>query len=196
MDIIKDLIYELNDKYFETIKVVSNKIVKFRVISNNLVTKEIYLEKVYDYIDLVCLLNKLDVNKNEYIKLYVDTLYNCLNIKTIKDSRADKYYCKFKKLKESISKNNCKDIDDLRDYTRLFNCLYLEGLKDKEVKDFDFSISYERLSISNNEFIKSPKKEIIAFGKNVNNPSSKILFSYFINNLIYLSMLSKMEGDK
>lgn len=67
MDIIKELLEEVNGSYFEELKDSTASILKFRVLDVKEVDKNVFLEKVYDYLDAVDIKNNINVKKAEYL---------------------------------------------------------------------------------------------------------------------------------
>ena len=69
MDIIKELLEEVNGSYFEELKVSTASILKFRVLDIKEVDKNVFLEKVYDYLDAVDIKNNINVKKAAYLSM-------------------------------------------------------------------------------------------------------------------------------
>ena len=59
MDIIKELFEEINDDNFLKFKILASNIIKFVVLKQEDITRNIYLEKIYDYLDTVNIKNKI-----------------------------------------------------------------------------------------------------------------------------------------
>lgn len=200
MDIIKSLFNGIDEEHYIKLKELSSGILRFRVIDEEDVPREFYLEKIYDYLDAVNIKNSINPRKYEYVAIYVDSLLALIDNKVVKGSRAEKYLKKAKTIESKIKANveNCAEL--LKDFTRIFVSLYLECIKtDKPLEDFDFSLSYDAL-LKVIEGIKTEKKSGMPWEKekkvlDIRNRYSKMTYNLFFLEMIYLNMLSVQEDE-
>ncbi len=199
MDVVYEVYDDLNDEYFKKLKELTGKIIKFRVLKDEQITKEIYLEKIYDYLYVVDFKNNINTSKNEYLSVYVNALMGLIDSKKIvKGSRSEKYYKKAKSILDAI-KSSEKIEDDLKDFTRIFTSLFIAGLHNKEITNMDFILSYDHL-LETIEEIKKMKKSKILRGKeeslvDLKDRYSKMTYVLFFYQLIYLSALSAIAEE-
>lgn len=199
MDVVYEVYDDLNDEYFKKLKELTGKIIKFRVLKDEQITKEIYLEKIYDYLYVVDFKNNINTSKNEYLSVYVNALMGLIDSKKIvKGSRSEKYYKKAKSILDTI-KSSEKIEDDLKDFTRIFTSLFIAGLHNKEITNMDFILSYDHL-LETIEEIKKMKKLKILRGKeeslvDLKDRYSKMTYVLFFYQLIYLSALSAIAEE-
>lgn len=195
MDVIKSLFNGINDEYYKKLNGLSSKILRFRVINEEDVTRDFYLEKIYDYLDTVNIKNSINPRKYEYVSIYVDSLLALIDNKIVKGSRAEKYLKKAKTIETKIKNDEEHCAELLKDFTRIFVSLYLECLKsDNPLDDFDFSLSYDAL-LKVIEGMKCEKKQGMLWEKekkvlNIKNRYSKMTYTLFFLEIIYLNMLS------
>lgn len=200
MDVIKSLFNGINDEYYKKLNGLSSKILRFRVINEEDVTRDFYLEKIYDYLDTVNIKNSINPRKYEYVSIYVDSLLALIDNKIVKGSRAEKYLKKAKTIETKIKNDEEHCAELLKDFTRIFVSLYLECLKsDNPLDDFDFSLSYDAL-LKVIEGMKCEKKQGMLWEKekkvlNIKNRYSKMTYTLFFLEIIYLNMLSMQEGE-
>lgn len=200
MDVIKQLFDGIDDEHYEKLKKLSSGILRFRVIDEKDVSRDFYLEKIYDYLDTVNIKNSINPRKCEYVSIYVDSLLALIDNKVVKGSRAEKYLKKAKSIESRIKGNEESCAELLKDFTRIFVSLYLEGIKsDKPLENFDFSLSYDALQKAI-EGMKSEKKAGLLWEKekmviNIRNRYSKMTYNLFFLEMIYLNMLSIQEGE-
>ena len=144
MDVVRNIFDEINDKYYEELKKLSSRILRFRVVDEKEVTRDFFLEKIYDYLDAVNIKNSINPRKYEYVSIYMESLLSLIDNKVVKGSRAEKYLKKAKSIESKIKVNqeNCAEL--LKDFTRIFVSLYLECIKsEKPLEDFEFCLSYD-----------------------------------------------------
>ena len=200
MDVIKQLFDGIDDEHYEKFKELTSGILKFRVIDEKEVSRDFYLEKIYDYLDAVNIKNSINPRKCEYVSIYVDSLLALIDNKVVKGSRAEKYLKKAKSIESKIKSNeeNCAEL--LKDFTRIFVSLYLECIKsNKPLEDLDFTLSYNALEKAV-EGMKTEKKSGLLWEKekmviNIRNRYSKMTYNLFFLEMIYLNMLSIQEGE-
>ena len=200
MDVIKQLFDGIDDEHYEKLKKLSSRILRFRVIDENDVSRDFYLEKIYDYLDTVNIKNSINPRKYEYVSIYVDSLLALIDNKVVKGSRAEKYLKKAKSIESRIKGNEESCAELLKDFTRIFVSLYLECIKsDKPLENFDFTLSYDALQKAI-EGMKLEKKAGLLCKKekmviNIRNRYSKMTYNLFFLEMIYLNMLSIQEGE-
>lgn len=200
MDVIKQLFDGIDDEHYEKLKKLSSRILRFRVIDENDVSRDFYLEKIYDYLDTVNIKNSINPRKYEYVSIYVDSLLALIDNKVVKGSRAEKYLKKAKSIESRIKGNEESCAELLKDFTRIFVSLYLECIKsDKPLENFDFTLSYDALQKAI-EGMKLEKKAGLLWEKekmviNIRNRYSKMTYNLFFLEMIYLNMLSIQEGE-
>lgn len=147
MDMIRELFDDVSDEYFDELKKLTTKMLKFRVIEEKDITRSVYLEKVYDYLEVVNMRNGINPRKHEYVSVYIDSLLTLLDHKVGKGSRAEKYLKKAKSIESKIKANENECAELLKDFTRIFVSLYVKCLESNEpLNDFDFALSKENLS--------------------------------------------------
>ena len=97
-----------------------------RVVDEKEVTRDFFLEKIYDYLDAVNIKNSINPRKYEYVSIYMESLLSLIDNKVVKGSRAEKYLkkAKFIESKIKVNQENCAEL--LKDFTRIFVSLYLE----------------------------------------------------------------------
>ena len=192
MDFINHIFKEINDNYFVYLKETTKNTIRFKVLSDEEITRNVYLEKLYDYLTTVNIKNNIDADKKEYISVYVNNLYSLMNKNTAKKSREEKYILKAKKLMNQLK----KDPDNeslLKDYTRIFVSIY-----SSQGNRFSFDISLDRLNktidgIKNekeNFFIFKGKDKIIELNRH-----EKMQYIIVLMTLVYLAILSEAEAS-
>ena len=101
MDFINHIFKEINDNYYVYLREITKNTVRFKVLSNEEITRNVYLEKLYDYLATVNVKNNIDADKKEYISVYMNSLYSLMNKNIAKKSREEKYILKAKKLMQA-----------------------------------------------------------------------------------------------
>lgn len=200
MDVVRNIFDEINDKYYEELKKLSSRILRFRVVDEKEVTRDFFLEKIYDYLDAVNIKNSINPRKYEYVSIYMESLLSLIDNKVVKGSRAEKYLKKAKSIESKIKVNqeNCAEL--LKDFTRIFVSLYLECIKsEKPLEDFEFCLSYD-VFLKVIDGMKAEKKPGLLWEKeknviNIRNRYSKMTYNLFFLEMIYLNMLSIQEGE-
>ena len=193
MDFINHIFKEINDNYYVVyLREITKKTVRFKVLSNEEITRNVYLEKLYDYLTTVNIKNNIDADKKEYISVYVNNLYSLMNKNIEKKSREEKYILKAKKLMNQLK----KDPDDeslLKDYTRIFVSIY-----SSQGNRFSFDISLDRLN-KTIDGIKNEKENFFIFkGKDKIselNRYEKMQYIIVLMTLVYLAILSEAEAS-
>lgn len=200
MDVVRNIFDEINDKYYEELKKLSSKILRFRVVDEKEVTRGFFLEKIYDYLDAVNIKNSINPRKYEYVSIYMESLLALIDNKVVKGSRAEKYLKKAKSIesKMKVNQENCAEL--LKDFTRIFVSLYLECIKsEKPLEDFEFCLSYDDF-LKVIDGMKAEKKPGLLWKKeknviNIRNRYSKMTYNLFFLEMIYLNILSIQEGE-
>ena len=200
MDVVRNIFDEINDKYYEELKKLSSKILRFRVVDEKEVTRGFFLEKIYDYLDAVNIKNSINPRKYEFVSIYMESLLALIDNKLVKGSRADKYLKKAKSIesKMKVNQENCAEL--LKDFTRIFVSLYLECIKsEKPLEDFEFCLSYDDF-LKVIDGMKAEKKPGLLWEKeknviNIRNRYSKMTYNLFFLEMIYLNILSIQEGE-
>lgn len=192
MDFINHIFKEINDNYFVYLKETTKNTIRFKVLSDEEITRNVYLEKLYDYLTTVNIKNNIDADKKEYISVYVNNLYSLMNKNTAKKSREEKYILKAKKLMNQLK----KDPDNeslLKDYTRIFVSIY-----SSQGNRFSFDISLDRLN-KTIDGIKNEKENFFIFkGKDKIselNRYEKMQYIIVLMTLVYLAILSEAEAS-
>lgn len=191
MDFINHIFKEINDNYFVYLKETTKNTIRFKVLSDEEITRNVYLEKLYDYLTTVNIKNNIDADKKEYISVYVNNLYSLMNKNIAKKSREEKYILKAKKLINQLK----KDPDNeslLKDYTRIFVSIYSSKVR------FSFDISLDRLN-KTIDGIKNEKENFFIFkGKDKIselNRYEKMQYIIVLMTLVYLAILSEAEAS-
>lgn len=190
MDFINHIFKEINDNYFVYLKETTKNTIRFKVLSDEEITRNVYLEKLYDYLTTVNIKNNIDADKKEYISVYVNNLYSLMNKNIVKKSREEKYILKAKKLMNQLK----KDPDNeslLKDYTRIFVSIY-----SSQGNRFSFDISLDRLN-KTIDGIKNEKENFFIFkGKDKIselNRYEKMQYIIVLMTLVYLAIISETE---
>ena len=190
MDFINHIFKEINDNYYVYLREITKNTVRFKVLSNEEITRNVYLEKLYDYLATVNVKNNIDADKKEYISVYMNSLYSLMNKNIAKKSREEKYILKAKKLMNQLK----KDPDNepvLKDFTRIFVSIY-----SSQDNKFSFDISLDRLN-KTIDGIKNEKENFFIFkGKDKIselNRYEKMQYIIVLMTLVYLAIISETE---
>lgn len=199
MDIIKQLFDDIDGEKYEEFKELTLDILKFRVVEEKDITREFYLEKIYDYLEVVNIKNDINPRKYSYVSIYIDTLLALIDNKVVKGSRVEKYLKKAKSIKTKIKENESNCCELLKDFTRIFVGLYLKNIESNEpLDDFDFFLSYDNLLKVINGLKNEKKTDILRKETkilNVKDRYSKMTYILFFLEMIYLNMLSVQEME-
>lgn len=156
MDFINHIFKEINDNYYVYLREITKNTVRFKVLSNEEITRNVYLEKLYDYLATVNVKNNIDADKKEYISVYMNSLYSLMNKNIAKKSREEKYILKAKKLMNQLKKDPDNE-SVLKDFTRIFVSIY-----SSQDNKFSFDISLDRLN-KTIDGIKNEKENFFIF---------------------------------
>ena len=193
---IIEVLLNLKDESYSEFVDFSKEVITFNYIEKDKVTKNIFIEKFYDYIETCYIKNNYD--ENDLAKVYVDYLSSAIALKVNKKSREEIYLNKLKDLAKYIKKEKEIDISSLEDFTRVFVALYCVQIKmDKEL---DFNLSKDRLD-KTIKGLKESKTYKNLFLKNqdftnMNVKYNKLVIINLLLELLYLDMLDKKpESD-
>ena len=190
MDFINHIFKEINDNYYVYLREITKNTVRFKVLSNEEITRNVYLEKLYDYLATVNVNNNIDADKKEYISVYMNSLYSLMNKNIAKKSREEKYILKAKKLMNQLKKDPDNE-SVLKDFTRIFVSIY-----SSQDNKFSFDISLDRLN-KTIDGIKNEKENFFIFkGKDKIselNRYEKMQYIIVLMTLVYLAIISETE---
>lgn len=193
---IIEVLLNLKDESYKEFVNFSKEVITFNYIEKDEITKNIFIEKFYDYIETCYIKNNYD--ENDLAKVYVDYLSSAIALKVNKKSREEIYLNKLKDLAKYIKKEKEIDISSLEDFTRVFVALYCVQIKmDKEL---DFNLSKDRLD-KTIKGLKESKTYKNLFLKNqdftnMNVKYNKLIVINLLLELLYLDMLDKKpESD-
>lgn len=190
MDFINHIFKEINDNYYVYLREITKNTVRFKVLSNEEITRNVYLEKLYDYLATVNVKNNIDADKKEYISVYMNSLYSLMNKNIAKKSREEKYILKAKKLMNQLKKDPDNE-SVLKDFTRIFVSIY-----SSQDNKFSFDISLDRLN-KTIDGIKNEKENFFIFkGKDKIsglNRYEKMQYIIVLMTLVYLAIISETE---
>ena len=193
---IIEVLLNLKDESYSEFVDFSKEVITFNYIEKDKVTKNIFIEKFYDYIETCYIKNNYD--ENDLAKVYVDYLSSAIALKVNKESREEIYLNKLKDLAKYIKKEKEIDISSLEDFTRVFVALYCVQIKmdkeldfnlykdrlDKTIKGLKESKTYKNLFLKNQDFT------------NMNVKYNKLVIINLLLELLYLDMLDKKpESD-
>lgn len=191
MNVIYELYKELDDQRFLQFRKMTEQIIVFRVIKDEDITRDIFLEKLYDYIDIVNRENHINTSKMEYLSIYSKTLLFLVEKGIEKNSREEKYLARAKDIEKQLKSKEGNKVEMLKDLTRIFVCLYrtLKG------NDFSFKIYETDLENTVNMFIDE-KGDKSLFRKekkliNENDRYGEMQYVLVMFELIFLSILSE-----
>ena len=190
MDFINHIFKEINDNYYVYLREITKNTVRFKVLSTEEITRNVYLEKLYDYLATVNVNNNIDADKKEYISVYMNSLYSLMNKNIAKKSREEKYILKAKKLMNQLKKDPDNE-SVLKDFTRIFVSIY-----SSQDNKFSFDISLDRLN-KTIDGIKNEKENFFIFkGKDKIselNRYEKMQYIIVLMTLVYLAIISETE---
>lgn len=190
MDFINHIFKEINDNYYVYLREITKNTVRFKVLSNEEITRNVYLEKLYDYLATVNVKNNIDADKKEYISVYMNSLYSLMNKNIAKKSREEKYILKAKKLMNQLKKDPDNE-SVLKDFTRIFVSIY-----SSQDNKFSFDVSLDRLN-KTIDGIKNEKENFFIFkGKDKIselNRYEKMQYIIVLMTLVYLAIISETE---
>lgn len=191
MNVIYELYKELDDQRFLQFRKMTEQIIFFRVIKDEDITRDIFLEKLYDYIDLVNRENHINTSKMEYLSIYSKTLLSLVEKGIEKNSREEKYLARAKDIEKQFKSKEGNKVELLKDLTRIFVCLY----RTAKGNDFSFKIYETDLEkIVNMLSDEKGDKSLFRKGKkliNENDRYGEMQYVLVMFELIFLSILSE-----
>ena len=142
------LVSSINEEYIEYIaKILKDYLLFFYVKPEN-VTKELLIEKTYDYIESFLIKNEKMPDK--LLRMYCDDLYKKANSNIAKGSRAEQYLQKANILREKVRKEkkySTQTISDVKDFSRICLCL-ISSPKNQDGKISNLDFAYDKLKIT------------------------------------------------
>jgi len=142
------LISNINEEYIEYIaKVLKDYLLFFYVKPEN-VSKELLIEKTYDYIETFLI--KSEKTPDKLLRMYCDDLYKKADNNITKGSRAEQYLQKANNIREKIRKEKeygDQTISDIKDFSRICFCL-LSSPKNQDGKISNLDFAYNELKIT------------------------------------------------
>ena len=147
------LIYELSDTSFCELKERVDDYLSFYFIDDSeLVTKDMFLEKLGDYLKQFEV-NNFRVTDKKFSEIYYDELASLIKDRTAPSGKANEFYSKFQKLlnaREACENNTF--YSNLEDFTKIFLTIYSKFIENREkVQKIDFLVSeidYDKLTES------------------------------------------------
>lgn len=120
---------------------LNNKYITFTFIKGD-VTKEVFIEKLNDY--LVQIMLKNNGSFDDLIKSYTNDMKSLVKSKLTGDSRASKYY----DLANAKIDYKSLNTDEIVDFSRIILCMYNAIIKNKhkDINNFDLSLNNIKLS--------------------------------------------------
>ena len=118
MNIIEELFNDLDDQRFQQLQKLTENIIVFRVIKQEDVRRDIFLEKLYDYIDIVNRENNINTRKMEYLTIYAKSLLSLVDKGIEKNSREEKYLLRAKEIEKGLRVKDSDKVELLKDITR------------------------------------------------------------------------------
>ena len=103
MNIIEALFNDLDDQRFQQFRKLTENTIVFRVLKEEEITRNIFLEKLYDYIDIVNRENNINTRKMEYLIIYAKSLLSLIDKGIEKNSREEKYLFRAKEIEKNES---------------------------------------------------------------------------------------------
>ena len=192
---IRKIINELDETEFLDLKHQTDGIIKYYFSDVDLVSKEQYCEKVYDYIDTFLLTHRYKLH--DLMNIYTRDLLSLLNAPDKKlGKRASRYYLKAKDLSKQL-KVDTSNLSLIEDFTRCFASLYMAQMKNRKVLDSDFSFYLRDFDIEYIcEDIASLKDLHVVSGPDLlKKRYSNKSFCSFIMFVVFSSILNKNVED-
>lgn len=191
MNVIYELYKELDDQRFLQFRKMTEQIIVFRVLKDEDITRNIFLEKLYDYIDIVNRENHINTGRMEYLSIYSKTLLFLVEKGIEKNSREEKYLARAKDIEKQFKSKEGNKVELLKDLTRIFVCLY----RTSKGNDFSFKIYEADLENTVNMLIDE-KGDKSLFRKekkliNENDRYGEMQYVLVMFELIFLSILSE-----
>lgn len=188
---IRKIIDKLNETEFLNLKHKTDGIIRYFFVDVDLVTKEQYCDKVYDYIDTFLISHRC--NLHDLMNVYTRDLLSLLNTPDKKlGKRAGQYLAKAKELSKQI-KVDTSNLSLIQDFTRCFACLYMAQTKNRKVVDEVFSFNLKDIDIELiGEDIASLKELHTVTGPDLlRKRYSNMSFCSLIMFIVFSSMLNR-----
>lgn len=186
---IISIIKNLNEDYYNEIRSSGDEIMTFNHLSSKEINRDVYIEKVCDYIDTYIVKN--NSNEKDISFTFVNSLLNAIDIKTEKKSREETYLNKAKSIAKEIKKIDSFNAEKLEDFCRIIVSLYCFATN-KDI--FDFNLSNEKLDKAVSRLKESKNyKSLFSKGKSITDVDvkyNKLVFSSYLLVLFYSDMLN------
>ncbi|MGM9941879.1 MAG: hypothetical protein ACI32N_07825 [Bulleidia sp.] len=190
MNVINELYKELDEQRFIQFRKMTEQIIVFRVLKDEAITRDIFLEKLYDYIDIVNRENHINTRKMEYLTIYSKALLSLVEKGIEKNSRQEKYFSRAKEIENQLKSKEGNKVELLKDLTRIFVCLY------RTTKGNTFSFKIYEADLENTvKMLVDEKGDKSLFRKekkliNENDRYGEMQYVLVMFELIFLSILS------
>ena len=192
---IIELIEDLADDYYQVFKAFCSEFIVFNYLDDNNIDKDIFIEKVLDYIETYHIKN--NVNYKDVLQNYVNCLLPAISSFDKKGGREEKYFNKAEEIVNELKKDSKYDFEKAKDFTRIFVSLYVSR---DEKREFDFDLTKDKI----NETIKRLRgtksyKALFQNGRtsaDMNIKYHKFNFVDMLLILLYLNMLSNRSESE
>ena len=196
MNIIEALFNDLDDQRFQQFRKLTENTIVFRVLKEEEITRNIFLEKLYDYIDIVNRENNINTRKMEYLIIYAKSLLSLIDKGIEKNSREEKYLFRAKEIEKNLRAKDSDKVELLKDFTRIFVCLYRKS----KGHVFSFKIYESDLEATANMLIEE-KDDRALFKKekkliNENDHYGEMQYVLLMFELIFLNILSNKPEEE
>lgn len=196
MNIIEELFNDLDDQRFQQLQKLTENIIVFRVIKQEDVSRDIFLEKLYDYIDIVNRENNINTRKMEYLTIYAKSLLSLVDKGIEKNSREEKYLLRAKEIEKGLRVKDSDKVELLKDITRIFVCLYRKS----KGNAFSFKIYESDLETTAN-MLSEEKEDKALFKKekkliNEKDHYGEMQYVLVMFELIFLNILSNKPEEE
>ena len=196
MNIIEELFNDLDDQRFQQLQKLTENIILFRVIKQEDVTRDIFLEKLYDYIDIVNRENNINTRKMEYLTIYTKSLLSLVDKGIEKNSREEKNLLRAKEIEKGLRVKDSDKVELLKDITRIFVCLYRKS----KGNAFSFKIYESDLEATAN-MLSEEKEDKALFKKekkliNEKDHYGEMQYVLVMFELIFLNILSNKPEEE
>lgn len=202
IDFVKQTIQIFNEDNFNSFKKkMSGKYIMFHILEEDEITRNVFLEKVIEYIEKVEI--QSDKLFDKHLKTYINDIGSLVKNNLINDSRAKQYYeCFCKKV-------NIEDmgIQELGDYSRVILCLYSKIIKENHNDITNFDLSFDNVDL--NAILSAMKEErvpevdlgVFNLGRkskfNTDNVYGEDAFTFFLIIVFYYYLKNvQVKGDE
>ena len=128
MNIIEALFNDLDDQRFQQFRKLTENTIVFRVLKEEEITRNIFLEKLYDYIDIVNRENNINTRKMEYLTIYAKSLLSLIDKGIEKNSREEKYLFRAKEIEKNLRAKDSDKVELLKDLQE-YLCAFIVNQK-------------------------------------------------------------------